>query len=185
MTTDYPYQDSDRHIADRVDDLISRMSVEEKVDQLRSQMIFDPESPKRDHTVGHIRSLTHFSHKKGPRKTATECARINNEDIRRSIEANRLGIPVLVNEEALHGAQWGDATCFPQSIALAAMWDDGLMKQVATVIAKELKAVNIHQVFSPVINIGRDSRWGRTQETYGEDVYLTSRPWPTSPRSKG
>ena len=169
------YQNAANTINDRVEDLLSRMSLEEKVDQLRSQMLFDPESPKRDHTVGHIRSLTHFAHRKGPRKTATECAEINNADIKRSIEANRWGIPVMVNEEALHGAQWGDATCFPQSIALAAMWDNGLMHEVATVIAKELRAVNINQVFSPVINIGRDSRWGRTQETYGEDVYLTSR----------
>jgi beta-glucosidase len=175
MSNEFPYQDASRPVAERVEDLLSRMSIEEKAAQLRSQMIFNPESPKRDHTVGHIRSLTHFSHRKGPRKTPGECAEINNTDIRRSIEASSWGIPVMVNEEALHGAQWGDATCFPQSMALAAMWDDTLMKRVATVIARELKAVNIHQVFSPVINIGRDSRWGRTQETYGEDVYLTSR----------
>jgi beta-glucosidase len=175
MKDDPGYEDAALPVEKRVEDLLSRMSVEEKVAQLRSQMIYDPDSPKRDYTVGHIRSLTHFSHKKGPRKSATECAEINNADIERSIEANRWGIPVLVNEEALHGAQWGDATCFPQSMALAAMWDDGLMTEVATVIARELKVVNIHQVFSPVINIGRDSRWGRTQETYGEDVYLTSR----------
>ncbi|MBT7702190.1 MAG: beta-glucosidase [Verrucomicrobia bacterium] len=168
------YKDSTQSIPARVEDLLSRMSVEEKVAQLRSQMIYDPEDPRRDHTTGHIRSLTHFSHRKQP-KSATECAKINNEDIRKSIEASAHGIPVLVSEEALHGAQWGNATCFPQSMALAAMWDESQMSQVATAIAKELKVVNIHQVFSPVINIGRDSRWGRTQETYGEDVYLTGR----------
>jgi|GEM_PF-6750612 len=80
-----------------------------------------------------------------------------------------------MREEALHGAQWGDATCFPQAIGLAAMWDEPLMSRVCTAIARELKAVNIHHVFAPVINISRDSRWGRAQESYGEDVYLTCR----------
>ncbi len=169
----YPYRDAALSVAVRVDDLLFRMSVEEKLSQLRSQMLFDPESPKRDPAVGHVRSLTHFAHHKGRRRTPNECAAINNADIKRSIEANRWGIPVLVHEEALHGAQWGDATCFPQSMALAATWDDALMRRVATAIACELKAANIHQVLSPVLNIGRDSRWGRTQETYGEDVYLT------------
>ena len=169
------YRDSSQPIPARVDDLLSRMSVEEKVAQLRSQMVRKQESPRRDHTVGHVRTVTHFLHKEGARKSATECAEINNSDIEKSIEANRWGVPVLTNGEALHGANWGDATCFPQSIALAAMWDEELMGEVATVIARELKAVNVRQVFAPVINIGRDSRWGRTQETYGEDVYLTSR----------
>ncbi|MCC5844315.1 MAG: glycoside hydrolase family 3 C-terminal domain-containing protein [Verrucomicrobia bacterium] len=170
-----PYRDAALPVSERVEDLLSRMSVEEKIEQLRSQMLFDPESSKRDPAVGHVRSLTHFAHQKGHRRTPGECAAINNADIKRSTGANRWGIPVLVHEEALHGAQWGDATCFPQSIALAATWDDALMRRVARAIACELKAVNIHQVLSPVVNLGRDSRWGRTQETYGEDVYLVSR----------
>jgi len=171
----HPYQDSSLPMVQRVRDLLARMTVEEKVGQLRSQMVFNPGQDVRDYSAGHVRSLTHFAHYKGTRRTATECAAINNADLKKSIEAHRLGIPVLINEEALHGAQWGDATCFPQAIALAAMWDEALMSQVCTAIAHELKAVNIHQVFAPVINISRDSRWGRAQESYGEDVYLTCR----------
>ncbi|MEI6211325.1 MAG: glycoside hydrolase family 3 N-terminal domain-containing protein [bacterium] len=171
----YPYHDPVLPIAQRVSDLLLRMTVEEKVGQLRSQMIFNPGTDARDYSAGHVRSLTHFAHYKGTRRTATECAGINNADLQQSIEAHRLGIPVLINEEALHGAQWGDATCFPQSIGLAAMWDEPLMSRVCMAIARELKAVNIHQVFAPVINISRDSRWGRAQESYGEDVYLTCR----------
>ncbi len=163
-----PYQNTSLPVSERVEDLLARMRLKEKVDQLRSQMVYNPESPKRDHTVGHIRTLAHFAHKQ-QRRTPAECAEINNADIQRSIAASRWGIPVLVNGEALHGAQWGDATCFPQSMALAATWDESLMQRVATAIAKELKAVNVHQVFAPVINIGRDSRWGRTQETYNNE----------------
>jgi beta-glucosidase len=171
----HPYQDSALPMAARVRDLLERMTVEEKVGQLRGQMIFNPGEEPRDYSAGHVRSLSHFAHYKGTRRTASECAALNNADLMKSIEAHRLGIPVLINEEALHGAQWGDATCFPQAIALAAMWDEPLMAQVCTAIARELKAVNIHQVFAPVINISRDSRWGRAQESYGEDVYLTCR----------
>lgn len=170
-----PYQDISTPTAQRVRDLLARMTLEEKVGQLRSQMIYDPDKDARDYSAGHVRSLTHFSHYKGKRRTASECAGINNADLQKSIEAHRLGIPVLINEEALHGAQWGDATCFPQAMGLAAMWDEDMMSRVCTVIARELKAVNIHQVFAPVINISRDSRWGRAQESYGEDVYLTCR----------
>jgi beta-glucosidase len=171
----HPYQDASLPVEKRVCDVLARMTLEEKVGQLRSQMIYNPGQDPRDTSAGHVRSLTHFAHYQGVRRTASECAAINNADLKKSIEAHRLGIPVLINEEALHGALWGDATCFPQAIGLAAMWDEALMSRVCTVIARELQAVNIHQVFAPVINISRDSRWGRAQESYGEDVHLTCR----------
>ncbi|MDR1339635.1 MAG: glycoside hydrolase family 3 C-terminal domain-containing protein, partial [Prevotellaceae bacterium] len=100
---------------------------------------------------------------------------IINEDTRDAIKASRLGIPVLQHGEALHGAIWGNTTCFPQSISMAATFDDELYYRVSEAIAKETRAVGVRQVYAPVINISRDPRWGRTEEGYGEDVLLNSR----------
>jgi beta-glucosidase len=91
------------------------------------------------------------------------------------MEASRWGIPALEHGEALHGAQWGNATCFPQSIAMAASFDENMYSKVGQAVTRELRAVGVRQVLAPVVNISRDPRWGRTEETYGEDVFLTSR----------
>ena len=169
------YKDSSRSISVRVDDLISRMTLEEKIAQLQSQLLFFPRYAQgRDFTVGHVRNIAHFMHEKGP-STPGACAAAINEDTRKSIAANRLRIPVLQHGEALHGAQWGMATVFPQCIGLAATFNDNLIYRVGEAVASELRAVGVRQVYAPVINIARDPRWGRMQETYGEDVHLTSR----------
>ena len=86
----------------------------------------------------------------------------------------RLGIPVIPFEEAVHGLRRPGATMFPAAIALAATWDTTLMGQVATAIARETRSRGIRQVLSPVVNLASDVRWGRVEETYGEDPYLTS-----------
>ena len=90
------------------------------------------------------------------------------------VEKTRLGIPIIPFDEALHGLVRDGATVFPQAIALAATWDTALMNKVANVIADEAKQRGIGQVLSPVVNIASDVRWGRTEETYGEDPFLTS-----------
>jgi beta-glucosidase len=90
-------------------------------------------------------------------------------------EETRLGIPAVPFDEALHGLVRGGATSFPQAIGLAATWDPGLMSAVAAAIAAETRSRGIRQVLSPVVNIARDVRWGRVEETYGEDPYLASR----------
>ena len=90
------------------------------------------------------------------------------------IEKTRLGIPVIFFDEALHGLVRSDATVYPQAIALAATFDTTLMHAVANSIATETKARGIRHVLSPVINIASDVRWGRVEETYGEDPFLTS-----------
>ncbi len=90
------------------------------------------------------------------------------------IERTRLGIPIIAFDESLHGLVRSGATSFPQAIGLAATWDTALMKQVATAIAKETKFRGIRDVLTPVINIASDVRWGRTEETYGEDPFLSS-----------
>ena len=171
----YPYQDAKLPISQRVKDLMSRMSLEEKVNQMSAQLLFmDEYYKKRDYTKGHVRNVGHFLWDGDLPNDAKSAAQRINEDTKLSIKANRWGIPVLQHGEALHGAQWGNATCFPQSISMAATFDTDLYHQVGLVIAKELRAVGVRQVYAPVVNIGRDQRWGRAQETYGEDVLLNS-----------
>lgn len=173
---DYLFKDPKNPIETRVSDLIRRMSLEEKIQQLQSQLLFLPDYSKREFTIGHVRNIGHFLHNGATvALSAKDCALAINEDTRKSIEASRWGIPVLQHGEALHGAQWGNATCFPQSIAMAATYDDELYFRVGEVVARELRAVGVRQVYAPVINISRDPRWGRTEESYGEDVYVTSR----------
>lgn len=153
--------------------LLSQMTVAEKIDQLRSQMVWDCHSPERDYKVGHIRNVGHFMHKIASVSPSVAAEAIN-DDTRRSMESNRFGIPVLQNGEALHGAQWCSGTCYPQAIALAAMFDPEMVEKVAGAIAEELRAGGVRQVFAPVVNLVRDCRWGRTEESYGEDVKLVS-----------
>ena len=166
--------DSSRRIDQRVEDLLKRMTLEEKVYQLQSQLLMPEKYKERNFAVGHVRDIVDFMHKNGA-LTAGTCATAINEDTRQSILASRLGIPVLQQGEALHGANWGMATVFPQCIGLAATFDDSLVFHAGEVVARELRAVGVREVYAPVINIARDPRWGRLQETYGEDVYLTSR----------
>ncbi|MBC6492014.1 glycoside hydrolase family 3 C-terminal domain-containing protein [Flavihumibacter stibioxidans] len=90
------------------------------------------------------------------------------------VEQTRLGIPVIAFDEALHGLVRDGATAFPQAIALAATWDTTLMGKVAHAIATETKARGIRDILTPVVNIAADPRWGRTEETYGEDPFLSS-----------
>jgi beta-glucosidase len=165
---------ADGSIDQRVEALLKRMTLEEKVEQLQSQLLFPEKYKDRNFTVGHFRNIAHFMHKIEP-ASAGACAAAINEDTRQSIAASRFGIPGLQHGEALHGAQWGMATVFPQCIGLAASFDDSLVFRVGEVVASELRAVGVRQVYAPVINIARDPRWGRMQETYGEDVWLTSR----------
>ncbi|MBN2416052.1 glycoside hydrolase family 3 C-terminal domain-containing protein [bacterium] len=89
-------------------------------------------------------------------------------------EETRLGIPIIVFDEALHGLVREGATAFPQAIGLAATWDKDLMRRVAGAIALEVRSRGIRQILSPVVNIARDVRWGRVEETYGEDPRLTA-----------
>ncbi|MDR3268715.1 MAG: glycoside hydrolase family 3 C-terminal domain-containing protein [Tannerella sp.] len=177
-TTDpVAYKNNSLPVAQRVDNLIGQMTPEEKVEQLQSQLLFmDNYAQDRNFHLGHTRNIAHFLHYGKPEPvSASECAEAINADTQKSVEASRLGIPVLQHGEALHGAQWGNATCFPQSIAFAAGFDDAFYYEVGQVVAKELRAVGVRQVYAPVINISRDPRWGRTEETYGEDVFLNSR----------
>jgi beta-glucosidase len=170
------YKDARLPIEQRVENLISLMTVEEKIEQLQAQFLFARDFHWRNYKLGHTRNKAHFIHNgpEGPATTA-RCVELLNEDTRESIRASRLGIPVLQHGESLHTAMWGNTTCFPQSIGMAATFDDAFYYRVVEAIARETRAAGVRQVYAPVINISRDPRWGRTEEGYGEDVLLNSR----------
>ena len=118
--------------------------------------------------IGAIFGLTQSSEPKLAAEIANKLQRLAIEDI-------RLGIPILLCEEGVHGHVARGATIFPQAIGMASTWDPDLVREIGSVIAGETRAVGGHQVYSPVLDLGRDPRWGRTEETYGEDPYLASR----------
>lgn len=90
-------------------------------------------------------------------------------------EKTRLSIPAIFQGEALHGFMEYSSTSFPQAIGLASTWDPNLVREVFTAAADEMASAGVNQVFTPVINLARDPRWGRTEETYGEDPFLAAR----------
>jgi beta-glucosidase len=106
---------------------------------------------------------------------AREAAERINAIQRFFVERTRLGIPIIPFDEALHGLVRDGATSFPQAIGLAATWDTALVDSVARAIARETAARGVRQVLSPVLNIASDVRWGRVEETFGEDPFLASR----------
>ncbi len=145
-------------VEERVADLLGRMTLEEKVGQL---MMLDARS--EDLSFINTRQPGSILHVLG-------------EKIRRAMDLaaqNRLGIPLLVGEDGIHGHSfWKGATIFPTQLALAASWNPELLEQVGRVTAEEMVPTGIHWTFSPVLCLARDLRWGRTGETFGEDPYL-------------
>lgn len=156
-------------IEERVNDLLSRMTIEEKIAQLQSTL--RKIEWGKNLTVNGLGGV-------GPllrSYVAKEAAEKGNEMQKLAVEKTRLGIPMIIHDEALHGLVGNNATSFPQAIGLAATWDTDLMTKVAAAIGKETRSRGIRQVLSPVVNMARDVRWGRVEETYGEDPYLQSR----------
>jgi beta-glucosidase len=176
-----PYRDPSQPIEARVRDLLGRMTLDEKVAQMQSVWAdkrrltgpggrLDPDSAARRLPLG-IGRVERSSEGRGP----AEHARFNNDLQRYLVERTRLGIPALMHEEALHGLMARDATSYPQAIALASAWDPALHERVFAAVAAEARARGTHQVLAPVVDVARDPRWGRTEETYGEDPYLAGR----------
>ena len=163
---------------DKARELLTKMSIDEKIYQLSAQMVFSVDSnyeQNRDHRQGNYRNPGHFMHYEREKPaSAKEVAERINRDVSLTMNAHQNAIPPIEHGEALHGAQWGMATCFPQPIGMASTFDDELISRVADAIGKECIAVGVRQVLSPVVNITRDCRWGRTMEGFGEDVLLTS-----------
>ena len=107
-------------------------------------------------------------------RTPSETVKLTNAVQKWMIEETRLGIPTLFHEEGLHGFQARYATAFPQSIALASTFDPELIEKVYAITAREIRVRGVHHVLSPVVDVALDPRWGRIEETYGEDPYLVS-----------
>ena len=171
------YKDKDAPIEKRVADLLSRMAVEEKVAQtlgvwsmIGAEGAFSPDSAQKYafHGLGTL-------HRRFLNQTYEEAAEEINSIQQYFIENTRLGIPVLINSEGLHGLMAKDATVYPMAIGLASSWNIELFDEIYSTVALEARALGIHHLFSPNLDIVRDPRWGRTDENFGEDPYLTSR----------
>jgi len=129
------------------------------------------EAKAREALRNGLGQVTRPSEKRGPRETAEFTNRLQ----RIAIENTRLGIPLMFHEECLHGVAAQDATSYPQAIGLAATWDDALVRRVFDAVAREARSRGAHECLAPVVDLARDPRWGRTEETYGEDPFLVSR----------
>ncbi|MBV9528452.1 MAG: glycoside hydrolase family 3 C-terminal domain-containing protein [Sphingomonas sp.] len=189
------YKDPRQPVDRRVDDLLARMTLDEKVAQLETiweqkskvqnpDGTFSPQAASQAFPNG-IGGMARPSDKRGNtasngaagasatvNRDARDTARYVNEAQHWAVEHTRLGIPILMHEEALHGYVARGATSFPQAIALASTWDPQLVTNVFSVAAREMRARGAFLALAPVVDIARDPRWGRIEETYGEDPYL-------------
>ncbi len=172
-----PYLDPSLPVDARVDDLLDRMTPDEKLAQLGSVWVFeildgdelDPTKASTRLGAG-IGQITRVAGATSLHRTAV--AALANSIQRFLVERTRLGIPAIVHEECLHGFVARDAVCFPQAIGLAAAWDPALVETMALGLGRELRAAGAHQGLAPILDVARDARWGRIEETYGEDPYL-------------
>ena len=169
------YKDSSLSIEKRINDLLSRMTLEEKAAQLdmlsATDILDEAENIREDSVAYFIDSMSIGAIHDFYPKTAA----LSNEIQRHAIENSRLGIPILFIEEGLHGYCGVGSTNFPVPIGSASSWDTTLMYNIGRVIATEARAHGIHFLLCPNLDLAREPRWGRTEETYGEDVYLNSR----------
>lgn len=177
---DPPYRNASLTIEERVADLLARMTVDEKLAQIGavwSTALLEGESLSEEkagealrHGIGHVTRIGAATMLR-----PLESARLANAIQRFLVEETRLGIPAIVHEESCAGYMARDATCFPQAIGLASTWEPALIEQATDVMRAQMRAVGAHQTLAPVLDVARDPRWGRTEETFGEDPYLISR----------
>ena len=174
---DYKYKDEALPVEQRVDILLAEMTLEEKVGQLR-QCNLSSELVDGKFKQGAFDRIF------GDRGTGTlespfihtiDIARIYNEAQKYLVEETRLGIPGLLIAECLHGHLAVGSTIFPQAIGLGSTWNPSLVEQMASAIALEASSVGVKQALAPVLDLAKDQRFGRVEESYGEDPYLVSR----------
>jgi beta-glucosidase len=185
------YKNAAAPVAARVEDLLKRMTLEEKVAQMLcvwgdKTAIFDDnlqfdEGKAKVRFPDGIGQLARPSDRKGPfspriapPRGVKETIDLVNAVQHWAVDDTRLGIPVLFHEEGLHGYATKDTTHFPQAIALASTWDPDLVRQVDGIVGREIRARGVSMVLAPVVDVARDPRWGRIEETFGEDPYLVS-----------
>ena len=175
-----PYQDADQPVAARVDDLLARMTLDEKLAQvgcvwsnvLVQEHAFSEQKAREllANGTGHITRIGSTTALR-PRESAAYMNQIQ----RFLVEQTNLGIPAILHEESCAGFTARDATQFPQAIGLASTWEPELIESMAAVIREQMLAVGARHALAPVLDVTRDPRWGRAEETYGEDPYLVSR----------
>jgi len=175
--SDPPYRNPSLSTDDRVRDLLERMTLDEKLAQIgcvwSTSLLKDGgldttrAAEKLAHGIGHVTRIGGATV-----LTPAESARFANAIQRYLVERTRLGIPAIIHEESCAGFLARDATCFPQAIGLASTWDPELVEAMTTVIRRQMRAVGAHHSLAPVLDVARDPRWGRTEETFGEDPYL-------------
>jgi beta-glucosidase len=183
------YKDPNAPVEARVEDLLGRMTLEEKVAQMLSiwdaktevfdaKLELDPRkmAQKYPNGVGQFARPSDAIGPKSPRLTpgrdVRATVRLVNALQRFAVQRTRLGIPIMFHEEGLHGYAAVGATSFPQAIALASSWDPALVRAVNAVSAREIRARGVSEALTPVVDVARDPRWGRIEETFGEDPYL-------------
>jgi beta-xylosidase len=184
MTTPTPtgslplYRDATKPVADRVTDLLERMTTIEKAMQLGSAWVFQLVAGDTltagapallEHGLGQVTRVSGASN-----AVSTDAAKVANAIQRYLLEETRLGIPTIVHEEVCAGLMARGATVFPQPIGLASTWDPALVERMATIVRTEMRALGAHQGLSPVLDVCRDPRWGRIEETFGEDPHLVA-----------
>ena len=178
-----PYKDPTLSVEQRVEDLLSRMTLKEKFWQmfLIPGDLSDGKERYKDGIFGlQVAARGRSNNASGQMlnydagSNAVETAKLINSIQSYFVNETRLGIPIIPVDEALHGLVRDGATAFPQSIALAATFDTTLMAQIGEAVAKEVKTRGIRDILSPVVNLAEDVRWGRTEETYGEDPVLSA-----------
>jgi len=182
-----PYQNPSLPVARRVKDLLSRMTLEEKAAQMMcvwrekaGKLVdadgnFDPAKAKAAFRHGRGIGQVGRPSDAGKGKDARGTAELANAIQKFFIENSRLGIPVIFHEECLHGHAAIDSTSFSQPIGLGATFDPDLVERLFTMTALEARVRGAHQALTPVVDVAREPRWGRVEETYGEDPYLVSR----------
>ena len=173
------YLDASASVADRVTDLLGQMTLDEKLAQLGSAWVFQlagadgfdaaRATPLLANGIGHVTRISGATS-----LSAADAATLANDVQRHLREHTRLGIPAIVHEEICSGLMARDATAFPQAIGVASTFRPELNQAMADAIRRQMRSVGAHQGLSPVLDICRDPRWGRLEETYGEDPYLVT-----------
>ncbi|ARA93144.1 beta-glucosidase [Rhodothermaceae bacterium RA] len=181
------YRDARQPAEARVQDLMARMTLEEKAAQMQcvwnekattlvdADGRFDPDKARAAFADGHGLGQVGRPSDAGGGLGARRQAELTNAIQRFFLEHSRLGIPVIFHEECLHGQAAPEGTSFPQPIALGATFDPDLVEALYAMTAREARARGAHQALTPVVDVARDPRWGRVEETFGEDPYLVAR----------
>ena len=170
----FPYQQAGLPVSQRVDDLMKRMTLEEKIAQIRhlhSWDIFNEQTLDKEKLTAVV-GETGYGFVEGFPLTGENCRSSMREIQEYMLTRTRLGIPAFTVAESLHGSAHEGSTIFPQNIALGSTFNPALAYRRACMTADDLHAQGMRQVLAPCIDVVRDLRWGRVEESYGEDPYL-------------